>query len=79
MLVDEISHAPLYAVSRPTVHPFRKTPTPMSKLNEYKEALQQTEQQLNQLSIQRERLVGAISALQEVAEAEQVEEPSAED
>ena len=46
----------------------------MTKLNEYKDALQQTEQQINQLSIQRERLVGAISVLQVQEQAE--EEPS---
>ena len=51
----------------------------MTKLNEYKEALQHTEKHINQLSIQRERLVGAISALQEVVETEEAEEPSADD
>ena len=37
------------------------------KLNEYKASLQQTEQQLQQLSMQQQRLVGAIAALQELA------------
>ena len=51
----------------------------MNKKQEYKEALQQTEQQINQLSVQCERLIGAIFALQEVAQSEEVEEPTAED
>lgn len=47
----------------------------MTSLNEYRQALTETEQQINQLSIQRERLIGAISVLQE---QEQPEEEASE-
>ena len=46
----------------------------MTSLNEYRQAAE-TEQQINQLSIQRERLIGAISVLQE---QEQPEEEASE-
>ena len=48
---------------------------PMTSLNEYRQALTETELQINQLSIQRERLIGAISVLQE---QEQPEEEASE-
>ena len=47
----------------------------MTSLNEYRQALTETEQQINQLSIQRECLIGAISVLQE---QEQPEEEASE-
>ena len=47
----------------------------MTSLNEYRQALTETELQINQLSIQRERLIGAISVLQE---QEQPEEEASE-
>jgi len=43
----------------------------MTSLNEYRQALTETEQQINQLSIQRERLIGAITVLQEQEQAEE--------
>lgn len=43
----------------------------MTSLNEYRQALTETEQQINQLSIQLERLIGAISVLQEQEQAEE--------
>ena len=42
----------------------------MTKLEEYKQALQECEQQLQQLSVQQQRLIGAVSALQQLEEEE---------
>ncbi len=47
----------------------------MSKLQQYKEALAQTEQQINQLFQQQQQLIGAVHAL---AEAEGITEEESE-
>ena len=48
----------------------------MSKLEQYKQALAQTEQQLNQLFQQQQQLIGAVHAL---AEAEGITEEESEE
>ena len=48
----------------------------MTKLEQYKQALAQTEQQLNQLFQQQQQLIGAVHAL---AEAEGITEEESEE
>ncbi len=50
----------------------------MTKLEQYKQALAQTEQQLNQLFQQQQQLIGAVHALAE-AEGNAEEEPEESD
>ena len=49
-------------------------------IEKYTQMLQECEQQINQLSVQRERIIGALAVLQEQsqAEAEQADEPEEE-